>query len=72
MKAEDYFVYMDSDCLAYNHVPFLTIFPALIEDTIIIRYSTNLASGASAGRINSILKEPEIQSELDMQAIFDN
>ena len=41
VKAEDYSVYMDSDCLAYKQVPFLTIFPALIEDAIVIRYSRN-------------------------------
>ena len=41
MKAEDYFVYMDSDCLAYNHVPFLTMLPALIKDAIVIQYSRN-------------------------------
>ena len=32
VKAEDHFMYIDLDCLAYNIDPFLTIFPAFIED----------------------------------------
>ena len=41
MKAEDYFLYMDSDCLAYNIDPLMTIFPALLQDAIVIQYPRN-------------------------------
>ena len=41
VKAEDFPLYMGSDCLAYNIGLFLTIFPASIEDAIFIQYSRN-------------------------------
>ena len=85
MKAEDYFMYMDSDCLAYNTDSFLTIFPVLIGDAIDIQYSRNRRrdqypilnnlAGQSAGQIDSILKQSSetrsILKELVTISIFD-
>ena len=77
---------MDSDYLAYNIDSFLTIFPASIEDAIVIQYSRNCwrhdrysilnnLAGQSADRIHSILKQSsETQSilkELVTISIFD-
>ena len=55
MKAENYFVYMDSDCLTYNTYPFLTIFPA----------------SRSADLIYLVLKTLETRSIFNTQQIGD-